>query len=229
MKKIASIVGVIAVIALIIAAIATSITSKPSNAEIVWDEQMTIGNLEAKNYFIIYSDLVCPYCLAFENAIIEHEEDFQKYIENNDILVEIRLSDFLYEYGESNPEHSRYSAVATYCAKNEGRFWDYYNSAVATVWKDFFEGSGKSGFASLNKQDASYWTKIGEKIGLGDEFKSCITNQTPLKEIKENAAKSAKLTNGMPYFKFNKFTSSGFDLAGDWQDVLMYFQAGLES
>lgn len=229
MKKIASIVGVIAVIILIIAAIATSITSKPSNAEMVWDEQMTVGNLEAKNYFIIYSDLVCPYCLAFENAIIEHEDDFQQYIENNDILVEIRLSDFLYEYGESNPEHSRYSAVATYCAKNEGRFWDYYNSAVATVWKDFFDGAGKSGFANLNKQDASYWTKIGEKIGLGNEFKSCIANQAPLKEIQENAAKSAKLTNGMPYFKFNKFTSSGFDLAGDWQDVLMYFQAGLES
>ena len=229
MKKIASIIGVIVVIILIIAAIIASTTSKPSNAEMVWDEQMTIGNLEAKNYFIIYSDLVCPYCLAFENAIIEHEDDFQKYIEQNDILVEVRLSDFLYEYGESNPEHSRCSAIATYCAKDEGRFWDYYNAAVSTVWDDFFSGAGKSGFTSLNKQDASYWTKIGEKIGLGDEFKSCIANETPLKEIQENAAKSAKLTNGMPYFKFNKFTSSGFDLAGDWQDVLMYFQAGLES
>ena len=229
MKKIASIIGVIAVIILIIAAIAASTTSKPTNAEMVWDEQMTVGNLKAKNYFIIYSDLVCPYCLAFENAIIEHEDDFQKYIEQNDILVEVRLSDFLYEYGESNPEHSRYSAIATYCAKNEGKFWDYYNTAVSTVWNDFFSGTGKSGFANLNKQDSTYWTKIGEKIGLDDTFKTCIKEETPLAEIKENAAKSAKLTNGMPYFKFNKFTSSGFDLAGDWQDVLMYFQAGLES
>lgn len=229
MKKIASIVGVIAVIVVIIAAIAASINAKPSNAEKVWDEQMTIGNLEAKNYFIIYSDLVCPYCLAFENAILEHEDDFHNYIEQNDILIEVRLSDFLYEYGESRPEHSRYSAIATYCAKDEDRFWDYYNSAVATVWNDFFKTSGKSGFANLNKQDSSYWTKIGEKIGLGDEFKDCIKNETPLAAIKENAAKSAKLTNGMPYYKFNKFTSSGFDLSGDWQDVMMFFQAGLDS
>ncbi len=229
MKKVLSIIGGIAVAILIVVAIIVSTTTKPSNSDKVWDEAMTIGNPDAKNYFIIYSDLVCPYCLAFENAIVEHEEEFQEYIKDNDILVEVRLSDFLYEYGESNPEHSRHSAIATYCAKNEGKFWDYYNLAVTTVWNDFFSGAGKAGFAELNKNNPEYWTKIGEQIGLGDEFKSCIENQTPLAEIKENAAKSAKLANGMPYFKFNKFTSSGFDLAGDWQDVLMFFQAGLEN
>ncbi|MBR2741519.1 thioredoxin domain-containing protein [Candidatus Saccharibacteria bacterium] len=229
MKKVFRIVGIVAVIAVLIGAIIASMNTKPSNAEKVWDKDMTIGNLDAKNYFIIYSDLVCPYCLAFENAIVEHEEDFQKYIAENDILVEVRLSDYLYEYGESNPEHSRYSAIATYCARNEGKFWDYYNNAVSTVWNDFFKDSGKSGFASLNQQKQDYWTKIGEKIGLGDDFKSCIKNQTPLPEIKENAEKSVKLAQGMPYFKFNKFTSSGFNLTGDWQDVLMFFQAGLDS
>ena len=229
MKKTLRIIGVIAVIAILIGAIVASMNTKPSNAEKVWDKEMTVGNLEAKNYFIIYSDLVCPYCLAFENAIVENEENFQKYIEENDILVEVRLSDYLYEYGETNPEHSRYSAIATYCAKSEGKFWDYYNNAVSTVWKDFFKETGKSGFSKLNKQGQEYWTKIGEKIGLGDSFKSCVENKTPLEEIEQNAEKSVKLAQGMPFFKFNKFTSSGFDLAGDWQDVLMYFQAGLDS
>lgn len=229
MKKVFSIIGGIVVFILIIGAIIASTTVKPSNTDKVWDEAMTVGNPDAKNYFIIYSDLVCPYCVAFENAIVEHEDEFQNYIAENDILVEVRLSDFLYEYGETNPEHSRYSAIATYCAKNEGKFWDYYNLAITTVWNDFFSGNGKSGFASLNQNGPEYWTEIGEKIGLGDEFKSCIADQTPLAEIKENAAKSAKLANGMPYFKFNKFTSSGFDLAGTWEDVLMFFQAGLES
>ena len=229
MKKTLRIIGVVAVIAILIGAIVASMNVKPSNAEKVWDKEMTIGNLDAKNYFIIYSDLVCPYCLAFENAIVENEEAFQEYIKENDILVEVRLSDYLYEFGESNPKHSRYSAVATYCAKSEGKFWDYYNNAVSTVWRDFFKESGKTGFTNLNKQDQDYWTKIGEKVGLGDEFKSCIKNQTPLQEIKQNAEKSVKLAEGMPFFKFNKFTSSGFNLAGDWQDVLMFFQAGLDS
>ena len=229
MKKVFTIIGVVAVIAVIIMAIIASINTKPSNAEMVWDKDTTIGNLDAKNYYIIYSDLVCPYCLAFENAIIEHEDEFKQYLEDNDILVEVRLSDFLYEYGESNPIHSRYSALATYCAKNEGKFWEYYDKAVTTVWHDFFESSGKAGFTALNQQDQSYWTKIGEKIGLGDEFKTCIKDQTPLAEIEESASKSTKLISGMPYYKFNKFVSSGFDLAGGWDDVLMFLDAGLES
>ena len=158
MKKFLRIFGVIAVVILVIAAIAASMTSKPSNAEKVWDEQMTVGNLEAKNYFIVYSDLVCPYCIAFENAIVENEDAFQKYIEENDILFEVRLSDFLYEYGETKPINSRYSAIATYCARNEGKFWDYYNRAITTVWRDYFKDLGKSALSKMSKIDKKYWT-----------------------------------------------------------------------
>ena len=229
MKKILRIVGVITVIVVLIAAIVTSMSSKPTNAEKVWDEKMTIGNMDAKNYFIIYSDLVCPYCIAFENAIVENEEAFQKYIEENDILVEVRLSDFLYEYGETRPINSRYSALGTYCAKNEDKFWDYYNLAVTTVWNDFFKASGKSAVGAMSKLGKDYWIKIGKKVGLGDTFEQCVKDETPLKEIQKNAEKSAKLANGMPYFKFNSYTSSGFDLSWGWEYVLMYFQAGLES
>ena len=229
MKKFLRIFGVVAIVVVIFAAIMISINNKPSNAEMVWDKQMTVGNPDAKNYFIIYSDLVCPYCVAFENAIVEHEEDFQKYIEENDILVEIRLSDFLYEYGETNPEHSRHSAVATYCAKKEGKFWDYYNKAVTSVWNDYFKSAGKSGFSKMSKLGKDYWIDIGKSVGLGDEFETCVKNDETLAEVKANAAKSAKLVQGMPYFKFNKFTSSGFDLGWGYDYVLQYFQAGLDS
>ena len=229
MKKFLRIFGIIIVVILIISAIIASTSSKPSNAEMVWDEQMTTGNLDAKNYFIIYSDLVCPYCVAFENAIVEHEQEFQKYIKENDVLVEIRLSDFLYEYGETRPVNSRYSAVATYCAKSEGKFWDYYNLAVSTIWKDYFKDLGKSAVSKMSKLDKNYWIKLGQQIGLGDSFKSCVENDEPLAEIQANAQKSSKLIQGMPYFKFNNYTSSGFDLSWGWEYVQMYFQAGLES
>ena len=229
MKKFLRIFGIIIVVILIISAIIASTSSKPSNAEMVWDEQMTTGNLDAKNYFIIYSDLVCPYCVAFENAIVEHEQEFQKYLKENDVLVEIRLSDFLYEYGETRPVNSRYSAVATYCAKSEGKFWDYYNLAVSTIWKDYFKDLGKSAVSKMSKLDKNYWIKLGQQIGLGDSFKSCVENDEPLAEIQANAQKSSKLIQGMPYFKFNNYTSSGFDLSWGWEYVQMYFQAGLES
>ncbi|MDO4399180.1 MAG: thioredoxin domain-containing protein [Candidatus Saccharibacteria bacterium] len=229
MKKTFRIIGLITVIAVIIAAIVASMNIKPSNADKVWDTQMTIGNLEAKNYFIVYSDLVCPYCIAFENAIVEHEEEFQQYLEDNDILFEIRLSDFLYEYGETNPIHSRYSALGAYCAKNEGKFWDYYNLAVSSVWNDFFKASGKSAVSKMSSIGKDYWINIGKQVGLSEDFETCIKNEDTLNEIKANAEKTSKLARGMPYFKFNDYTSSGFDLSWDYQYVLMYFQAGLDS
>lgn len=229
MKKVIRIIAIIAIAVLIILAIVASTTIKPSTASEIWDEQMTIGNTEAKNHFIVYSDLVCPYCVAFENAIVENEEEFEQYIAENDILFEIRLSDFLYEYGESSPIHSRYSAVATYCARNEGKFWDYYKHAISKVWDDFFASSGKAGFSKMQTLDENYWIDLGKDVGLSDNFKSCVENKDPLDEIKSTAQKTAKTANGMPYFKFNNYTSSGFDLSWGWNYVQEYFKAGLES
>ena len=229
MRKVIRIFGIIAVIVVTIAAIAASMNAKPSNADRVWDSQMTLGNPEAKNYFIVYSDLVCPYCIAFENAIVEHEEDFQKYLAENDILFEVRLSDFLYEYGETNPIHSRYSALGAYCAKKENKFWDYYNLAVTSVWNDYFKTSGKSAFSKMSSIGKDYWIDIGKQVGLDEDFENCVQNEETLSEIQTNAEKTAKLANGMPYFKFNDYTSSGFDLSWGYDYVMMYFQAGLES
>lgn len=227
-KKAFRIADIIAVVVLIIAAIAASMT-KPSNADKVWDTEMTIGNPEAKNYFIVYSDLVCPYCIAFENAIVEHEEDFKKYLEENDILYEVRLSDFLYEYGESNPIHSRYSALGAYCAKKENKFWDYYNLAVTSIWNDYFKVSGKAAFSKMSGIGKDYWINIGKQVGLSEDFENCVENEETLDEIQANAEKTSKLARGMPYFKFNEYTNSGFDLSWGYDYVLMYFQAGLES
>ena len=229
MNKFLRIFGIIAIIAIIIAAIVVSTTSKPSTSSQIWDQATTIGNPEAKNHFVIYSDLVCPYCIAFENAIVEHEDDFKHYIADNDILVEVRLSDFLYEFGESNPIHSRYSAVATYCAKNEGKFWDYYNKAVTSIWNDYFKDLGKSAFSKMSSINKDYWINIGKQVGLGDDFKTCVENDETLEEVMANAKKTSKLVHGMPYFKFNNFTSSGYDLSWGYDYVLQYFQAGLES
>lgn len=229
MKKALRIIGIVAVVVLLFAAIITSMNSKPKNSEMVWDSAMTTGNPEAKNYFVIYSDLVCPYCVSFENAIVENEEEFQQYIKDNDILLEVRVSDFLYEYGESNPISSRHSALASYCARDEGKFWDYYNLAISSVWNDYFEKSGKNAFSALEKAGKKYWIDLGKKVGLGDSFAKCVEDETPLPEIKERAAKTSKSVSGLPAFKLNSYSPPGFSMDGTWEYVKAYFKAGLES
>lgn len=229
MKKALRVIGVVVVVVVIFAAIIASMNQKVPNSEKVWDEATTVGNMDASNYFVIYSDIACPYCVAFENAIVENEEEFLNYIKQNDILLEVRLSDFLYEYGESRPIESRYGAVATYCAKNEGKFWDYYNLAISKVWEEYFEASGKSAFSEFNRLGKDYWVEIGKSVGLGESFESCVENDETLDEVVVNAKKTSERASGMPYFKFNSYTSSGFDLSWGWDYVLMYFESGLGS
>lgn len=229
MKKAARIAGIVAIVVVLFAAIIASMNNKPSNSEKVWDQAMTIGNPEAKNYFIIYSDIVCPYCIAFENAIVEHEEEFQQYLKDNDVFLEIRLSDFLYEYGESNPINSKYSAIASYCARDEGKFWDYYNLAISTVWNDYFKQSGKSALSKMAKLDKNYWIDLGKQVGLGEDFANCVKNDAPLTEIQDKAAKTAKLVTGLPAFKLNSYSPPGFSMDGTWEDVKAYFDEGLKN
>jgi protein-disulfide isomerase len=228
-KSALRILGVIAVVAALIATIAFSFVKKDGETTI-WDMDMTMGNPEAKNHFIIYSDLACPYCIYFEEPIIEHEEHFKSYVEENDILLEVRLSDFLFEYGQHQSPASREGAIATYCAKEEGKFWDFYNLAVHSVYRDFFNENGKAGLTGLDQTDKSYWLNIGKQVGLEDEkFKSCVNNDEPLDIIIERAAKTTKLIDGMPYFKFNNYTFSGANPSMTYSDVMMYMDAGLKS
>ena len=229
MKKALRIIGIILVVGLIGAAIVTSMTVKPSNSDKVWDMAMTKGDPDAENYFIVYSDIMCPYCVAFENAILENEEEFENYLAENGILFEVRISDFLYEYGESKALNSRYSAEATFCAKNEGAFWDYYSLAITRAWNDFFKEGGKAAFTEMDKLEKDYWIGLGHEIGLGESFENCVNNDESLAEVEATAKKMAKSASGMPSFKFNDYTTSGFDLSWGWEYVLMYFDAGLNS
>ena len=228
MKKAIRIISICIIVVAIFAAITASMNSKPANADIVWDQDMTMGDINAKNYYIIYSDLACPYCIFFENAIMEHQAEFEEYLKENDILLEVRLSDFLYEYGAHEAPASRLGANAAYCAKKEGKFWDYYNSAIPTIYNDFFKTSSTAGFTYLNNTDIDYWIEIGTKIGLGEDFEKCTRNQDELPSIMKNAEKTTKLISGMPYFKFNSYTFSGFDPNGDYHDALQYLNAGLK-
>ncbi len=226
MQKILRIIGVVAVVIVLFATIIISTTAKNTNhAESIWDPEMTMGNVDAKNYYIIYSDLACPYCIIFENAIVEHEEEFQDYIQKNDILLEVRLSDFLFEYGTHDSPASRAGAIATYCAKDEGKFWDFYNLSVHTIATDYARNSG---FYAPDSVKEEYWLNIGKKIGLGESFEKCVKDKKPLADIIATARKTVDLVDGMPFFKFNKYTFSGFNPNGNWEDVKMHLDAGLK-
>ena len=202
------------------------------HTDAVWDQNATIGKMDAPNYYIFYTDLACPYCDVFSRSIWENQEEFERdYIEGKNILYEVRVTDFLYEHGEHKPEMSRWGAEGVYCATNEGKFWDYYHAALDALNEDYHsKGVGISKTAPMiSDMTADYWLNIGKTIGLSDEFESCFTEHKMLDKVKENTAKAAKqVQGGLPFFKFGKFTTGGFDTNWGWDYVKKYLDAGLK-
>ena len=116
-----------AIIFLFLALIIFNANTKPSLESKVWDMRTTIGSTEAENHYIMYTDLMCPYCDVFSRIIHSNLDEFKRdYIEGKNILFEMRITDFLYEFGAHKTEYSRQSAEAIYCATAEDKFWDYY-------------------------------------------------------------------------------------------------------
>lgn len=222
-------IAVIAVAVLFIAIMIINLTAKPKPGDRVWDEATTIGNLEAKNYYIMYTDLMCPYCDVFSRSIMEHWDEFQQYIADNDILFEVRLTDYLYE--GNGYDSSRDSAEAVYCATRENKFWDYYHAALQSLWDDYHsKGIGVSKTATpITDMPDNYWRTVGHEINLGESFDECLDEHMTVDEIENNTRRALQTAQGMPYFQFNRFTTAGFDNNWGWDYVLKYLDAGLEN
>lgn len=221
-------VAIIGVIGALFILIALGTSTKQTPGDQVWNEMTTVGELDAKNYYIMYTDLMCPYCDVFSRAVMEHWDEFEQYLADNNILFEIRLTDYLYE--ASDIEYSRNAAEGAYCAMRENKFWDFYHGAIEALWSDYqSKGIGDSKTSPAIKDlPADYWLKIGHKAGLGADFDNCVENHETVAEIENNTRRAAQSAQGMPSFKFNRFTTSGFDNAWGWDYVLKYLDAGLE-
>lgn len=94
--------AIIAVIVLLFGLLIMGSSTHQSPKDQVWDEATTVGELDSPNYYIMYTDLMCPYCDVFSRAVMEHWDEFTDYLAENKILFEIRLTDALYE---GRPHH----------------------------------------------------------------------------------------------------------------------------
>lgn len=229
MKRIGRIVVVAAIFGVIFAAIIMS-GVKPVEVEgKIWTEGMVLGDVEtATRHYIVYTDLMCPYCNFYENVITSDEEEFLKYLADNKIAYEVRVTDMLYE--SSGVKMSRPAAEAAYCAAREGKFFDFYHEFLERIFKDYYaKGIGNSKTASpISDMTRDYFKEIGEDAGLSEKFVSCYENEETLSEVQEKTIKASAVASGMPTFVFGKFTTGGFDPSWDWEVVKSMLDEGLK-
>lgn len=228
MKRLRTI-AIIVVIVLLFGLLIMGSSTRQSPRDQVWDKATTVGELDASNYYIMYTDLMCPYCDVFSRAVMEHWDEFTDYLATNKILFEIRLTDALYEGGGS--QYSRDAAEGAYCAMREDKFWDFYHAALKALWDDYHSkgiGDSKTSPAIKNIPE-DYWLKLGHSVGLGEQFDRCVTTHETVSEIENNTRRALQVADGMPSFKFNRFSTAGFDNSWGWDYVKMYLDAGLKN
>ena len=220
-------VAIVAVVLVFVGLIFTSLTSQPDPAGQAWTAAMTTGSDEAKSHYIMYTDLMCPYCDVFSREAMEHWGEFQDYLAEHKILFEVRMTDMLYEGGSG--EKSREAGEAAYCAARDDKFWEFYHGALAALWNDYHsKGIGSSKTATpITDMPDDYWLQVGQKAGLGESFANCIKNHESVDELDTNTRRAMQVASGLPSFKFNKFTTSGFSDTWDWSYVKMMLDAGL--
>lgn len=226
-------VAVSAVLILLISLVMFNAGRKPATIEKVWFKEMTIGNLEAKNHYVMYTDLMCPYCDIFARHLQKNQQEFKKdFLEKHDVLWEVRVTDFLREYGHDAPIYSEWSAEAVYCAKRENKFWEYYYAALDALDRDYHsKGVGISKTApKISDMQPNYWLKIGEQINLSENFKKCYQNHEALAEVRETTERASKLMGsmGLPSFQFNQKMMAGVDPTDDWERIKLRLEQGLK-
>lgn len=233
MARIIRTILVVAVSILLLSLAMFNAGRKPSTAELVWNKEMTIGDLNAPNHYIMYTDLLCPYCDFFARQIQKNREEFERdYIKGKNILWEVRLTDFLREFGHDAPVISEWGAEAGYCAKRSGKFWEFYYAALDALERDYHsKGIGISKNApKIADMKESYWLEVGKSVGLGDDFKKCYENHEALKEVRENTEKAAQALGnggGLPYFKFNNYVMTGMDPNDGWKEIKTRLDRGI--
>lgn len=233
-KKIFRIGGIIAVTALIFLVIATSI-KPPSAAGSIWDTRTTVGDINNTKHYVMYTDIMCPYCDVFSRAVMDNEEEFKRdYIDGKKIVFEVRITDMLYESNGERASSSRNSAEGAYCATEQDKFWDYYHAAIKSLWDDYHsKGIGSSKNApAITGMGREYWEKVATKVDGLDQsaWRSCYNSHEQLEKIKANTEKASAQTNGgLPFFKFDKYTTSGFSDGWGWDYAKKILDAGLNA
>lgn len=227
-------IGVLILVVILIGSLMITNTPKTKDEDTVWDSRTVLGSSTAKNHYIMYTDIMCPYCSYFSKAAMKSWDEFEQYMKDNDVQFEVRVTDFLYEYNGVSP-YSTDAAEATYCATDQDKFWDYYHAELTAIQEDYYDkGIGNAkGAEAISDLPSDYWLNIGHKIGLSGDFDNCVKNHTDLAKVQDNTKETAKQMQklgqgGLPLFKFNDFIQTGFDPNWDYSYVKQYLDAGLK-
>ena len=244
MQKAIRVIAVLLVVGFLFALIIYNAANPPKADAVIWNNAMTIGDAKtAEHFFYDYTDIMCPYCDKFAIAMDKHMDDFKAdYVDGQKVFYELRLTSLLSDFHpeeSSLVDNSTNSAMAGYCAADQGKFWEWYGWILDKLNEDFFsKGIGASSTATqrIPQLEQNYFTTVGDKIeGLDEEkLTQCVANNDMAATVENNTKRAAKIiSGGLPYYVFDSYVSPGFDgnweVEHDWKSAKALFDAGIAS
>jgi protein-disulfide isomerase len=152
-----------------------------------------IGDPNAKVVIIEFSDYQCPYCKDFaENTgkllIKDYAETGQIY------FVYRSMGNFISDWAGGSNTESQDAAQASYCAGDQGKFWEYHDTLFAN-WNG--ENQGNLSTDRL--------VSFAQDIGLNkNEFSDCLSSQKYLERVMQDATDGNTYgVQGTPSFVIN--------------------------
>jgi protein-disulfide isomerase len=150
----------------------------------------SMGSPDAPVKVVEYADFQCPACRQASEIIMPRI--INNYIATGKVYFTFRAYSFLDDRGPGR--ESKAAAEAAYCAKDQGKFWNYYDILFANQ-----TGENIGDFSDVRL--IAFAGKIGLKTS---EFKSCFTSGKYEQQVLDDRDLGSSLgVSGTPSFDVN--------------------------
>lgn len=147
-----------------------------------------IGNAKAKVTIVEFSDFQCPFCRRFWKDTYSQLK--KEYIDTGKVRMVTRA------FPLSFHEAAKPAAIASLCAKEQGKFWEYRDKVFGEQ-----EKKGQATIAFGVAELKTWATAIGLNA---QQFNSCLDTQKYAAKVDaDTAAGSAVGVSGTPSFFIN--------------------------
>lgn len=143
-----------------------SIADGPVNIKVNKDDRV-LGNEDASVTIVEFSDLQCPYCAKFHTTMNQIARDFPGQVR------------WVYKHFplESIHPFAKRAALATECAGEQGKFWEYTNYL----------------FESQSKINNEFLKESAKNLKLdSDKFDKCLDGERYLSKVNSDIAEGRK-------------------------------------
>jgi protein-disulfide isomerase len=160
-------------------------------------DRNSIGDPKARVTLVEFSDYQCPYCRDFweqtEGQVVD------AYVATGKVRFTARSAGNWVSGNIGGGVESQNSALAAYCAADQGKFWEMYDSLFTNVL-----GEEAGSFTARRLQ------AIAQKVGLDMEaFNACYSSNKYINDVNQDFADAkAAGINGTPFFVIS-YTAGG--------------------